>query len=57
MDENTNPTAAEKLKALQAAMAKIEKDFGKGSVMKMGDIGIENVDDLIGALDKAFEVI
>ena len=44
MDENTNPTAAEKLKALQAAMAKIEKDFGKGSVMKMGDIGIENVD-------------
>ena len=44
MDENTNPTAAEKLKALQAAMAKIEKDFGKGSVMKLGDIGIENVD-------------
>ena len=44
MDENTNPTAAEKLKALQAAMAKIEKDFGKGSVMKMGDIGSENVD-------------
>ena len=44
MDENTNPTAAEKLKALQAAMAKIEKDFGKGSVMKMGDIGIENAD-------------
>ena len=44
MDENTNPTAAEKLKALQAAMAKIEKDFGKGSVMKMGDFGIENVD-------------
>ena len=44
MDEHTNPTAAEKLKALQAAMAKIEKDFGKGSVMKMGDIGIENVD-------------
>ena len=44
MDENTNPTAAEKLKALQAALAKIEKDFGKGSVMKMGDIGIENVD-------------
>ena len=44
MDENTNPAAAEKLKALQAAMAKIEKDFGKGSVMKTGDIGIENVD-------------
>ena len=32
------PTAQEgKLKALQAAMAKIEKDFGKGSIMKLGD--------------------
>ena len=28
---------SEKLKALQAAMAKIEKDFGKGSIMRMGD--------------------
>ncbi len=27
----------EKLKALMAAMQKIEKDFGKGSIMKMGD--------------------
>lgn len=34
----------EKLKALQAAMAKIEKDFGKGSIMRMGDEKIENVD-------------
>ena len=34
----------EKMKALQAAMAKIEKDFGKGSIMKMGDEKIENVD-------------
>ncbi len=34
----------EKLKALQAAMAKIEKDFGKGSIMKLGDEQIENVD-------------
>lgn len=33
-----------KLKALQAAMAKIEKDFGKGSIMKLGDEEIENVD-------------
>lgn len=32
-----------KLKALQAAMAKIEKDFGKGSIMKLGDEHIENV--------------
>ena len=33
-----------KLKALQAAMSKIEKDFGKGSIMRMGDEQIENVD-------------
>lgn len=33
-----------KLKALQAAMAKIEKDFGKGSIMKLGDEHIENVE-------------
>ena len=34
----------EKMKALMAAMAKIEKDFGKGSIMKMGDEKIENVE-------------
>ena len=34
----------EKMKALQAAMSKIEKDFGKGSIMRMGDEQIENVD-------------
>lgn len=32
-----------KLKALQAAMSKIEKDFGKGSIMRMGDENIEQV--------------
>ncbi len=35
---------AERLKALQAAMAKIEKDFGKGSIMKLGDEHVANVD-------------
>ena len=34
----------EKLKALQAAMLKTEKDFGKGSIMKMGDEQIEEVE-------------
>ena len=34
----------DKLKALQAAMSKIEKDFGKGSIMKLGDESIENVE-------------
>lgn len=35
---------AEKLKALQAAMDKIEKNFGHGSIMKMGDENIEDID-------------
>ena len=34
----------EKMKALQAAMSKIEKDFGKGSIMRMGEEKIENVE-------------
>jgi len=34
----------QKLKALQAAMAKIEKDYGKGSIMKLGDEQIANVE-------------
>ena len=33
-----------KLRALQAAMAKIEKDYGKGSIMKLGDEQVEKVD-------------
>jgi len=44
-NENMNGTEQEaRLKALQAAMSKIEKDFGKGSIMKLGDEHIENVD-------------
>jgi recombination protein RecA len=34
---------AEKLKALRATMDKIEKNYGKGSIMKMGDSAIEEV--------------
>jgi recombination protein RecA len=40
--EITKPSA-EKLKALQLAMEKIEKDHGKGTIMKMGDTKVENV--------------
>ena len=40
----TGDNRSEKLKALQAAMSKIEKDFGKGSIMKMGDEKIDDVD-------------
>ena len=35
---------SEKLKALQAATEKIEKSFGKGSIMKLGEESIEAVD-------------
>ena len=34
---------AEKMKVLKAVMAKIEKDFGKGSIMQMSSESIENV--------------
>lgn len=42
--EETTSVAEGKLKALQAAMSKIEKDFGKGSIMRMGDEQIEQVE-------------
>ena len=41
--DNKQQPSAEKLKALQAAMAKIDKSFGKGAIMKLGDEKIENV--------------
>ena len=44
LEEPAANPQAEKLKALQAAMSKIEKDFGKGSIMRMGDEQVENVD-------------
>jgi recombination protein RecA len=34
---------AEKLKALQLTMDKIEKSYGKGSIMKLGDRAVEDV--------------
>lgn len=33
----------EKLKALEVTLGKIEKDFGKGTIMKLGDHAIENI--------------
>ena len=41
--ENLSPQEL-KMKALQAALANIEKNFGKGSIMKMGEEKIENVE-------------
>ena len=41
-DEKKQPSA-EKLKALQLAMDKIDKDFGKGAIMRLGDDKVEDV--------------
>ena len=38
------PVSAEKLKALQVAMDKIDKAYGRGSIMKLGDDNVEDID-------------
>lgn len=42
MDERKTPSQ-EKLKALQLAMQKIDKDFGKGAIMRLGEEKIDDV--------------
>ena len=37
------PVSSEKLKALQAAKDKIEKSYGRGAIMKLGDDSVEEV--------------
>ena len=39
-----NAQQAEKLKALEHALADLDKQFGKGAVMKMGDHPVQNVE-------------
>ncbi len=36
--------SADKLKALASAMDKLEKSYGKGAIMKMGDTAVEALD-------------
>ena len=43
-DPNSFTTDENKKQALKAALAKIEKDFGKGAVMKLGDTKVEQID-------------
>ncbi len=43
MAEERKQPSAEKLKALQNAMAKIDKDFGKGAIMRLGEEKVEDV--------------
>lgn len=40
---SASPAGANKSAALDAAMAQIERQFGKGSVMKMGEQGAQNI--------------
>ena len=42
-NEEKNNQNKEKLKALQLTMDKIEKSYGKGSIMKLGDRAVEDV--------------
>ena len=43
MTEERKMPSADKLKALKAAMEKIDKDYGKGAIMRLGDDKVENV--------------
>ena len=42
-EQEIKKPSAEKLKALQLAMEKIEKDHGKGTIMKLGDNHVEDI--------------
>ena len=44
MSEETKKPTLEKLKALQLAMDKIEKDHGKGTIMRMSNEEVEEVE-------------
>ena len=38
------PVSAEKLKALQVAMDKIDKSYGRGAIMKLGDDSLDDIE-------------
>lgn len=42
-ENNIDQIRKEKLKALELTLGKIEKDFGKGTIMKMGDRAVEDI--------------
>jgi recombination protein RecA len=44
MTERTGPSAAERTKAVEAAILAIEKQFGRGSIMKLGSAERQQVD-------------
>ena len=50
-DDTLTNTSDERSKALKLAIEKIEKDFGKGAIMKLGDKPVISVDTIpTGAL-------
>ena len=58
-EEVTTSTADERAKALKLAIDKIEKDFGKGAIMKLGDkpaVSVETIPTGALALDVALGV-
>ena len=44
IEEDVEKVRQEKLKALEATMGNIEKSFGKGSIMRLGDHKQEKID-------------
>ncbi|MBZ0241938.1 MAG: recombinase RecA, partial [Bacteroidales bacterium] len=44
--ENADKVRLEKLKALEATMGNIEKNYGKGSIMKLGDNAVESIESI-----------
>jgi len=43
-NENNDKVRQEKLKALELTLGNIEKNFGRGTIMKLGDEAVENVE-------------
>ena len=43
MSKETKEINKDKLKALEVTLGKIEKDYGKGTIMRLGDNAIENI--------------
>jgi recombination protein RecA len=59
MAEEKKEINKEKQKALQLTMDKLEKTYGKGSIMRLGDRAVENIDSIPSgsiALDLALGV-
>ena len=42
--ESVKETSKEKLKALQLTIEKLEKSYGKGTIMKLGDAAVEQIE-------------